>query len=514
MKVLLANPATRVSLNEKYERFFIKAGSRWPWSTIKRKSEKNSNIFFPFFLAYSANILKQMGQDVYVIDGVAMDMQKDEFLHRTGKIAPEAVVIETTTHAINHDVRLVQKIKNILPSVKIILAGPHVTVFAKEILQDNDFIDFITMGEYEFTLAELIERLASKSNRYKIDGLAYRNKNEIWVSERKGFIEDIDMLPYPAFELFPCNEEPNLSIYRDGICAYRPAVTLHSSRGCPFRCDFCLWTQVMYGNHKYRMFSPKRVVDEMEYVIKNYGAREIYFDDDDFCIDKRHVLDICRQIRDRKLRIKWSCMGDATCIDEEMIMAMSEAGCIFMKFGVESGNERILKNIGKPLRPKRAIEISKICRKYGIWTHATFSFGLDGEMMETMKDTLRLANKIKFDYAQASITTPFPGTRYYEKLVERGQLKQVEWDKFDGTSSCVFDTEYLSSSEIEMFRKKAIRSMILHKLIDPWWIIRNMKRNFILLKNYGLRTVLVPFKALYYTFIIKRFDSKLKKQNV
>jgi len=301
--------------------------------------------------------------------------------------------------------------------------------------------------------------------------------------------------------LFPCNEEPDLSIYGDGICTYKPAVTLHSSRGCPFRCDFCLWNQVMYDNHKYRMFSPKRVVDEMEYVIKNYGAKEIYFDDDDFTINKKHVLDICKGIKERRQNIKWSCMGDALCTDEEMIKAIADAGCIFMKFGVESGNKKILRNIEKPLKPEKAIEISKLCRKYGIRTHATFSFGLDGDTVETMTDTLKLANKIKFDSAQASITTPFPGTRYYIKLIERGELKQVDWNKFDGTRSCTFNTTNLTAEEIEGFRKKAIKSMIFHKIIDPIWIVRYIKRNFILLKNQGWKTVLAPIKALCYTFV-------------
>lgn len=501
MKVLLANPATRVPINEKCERFFIKAGSRWPWSTIKRKDEKNSNIFFPFYLAYSANILKQNGHEVYVIDGVAMDLQDSEFLERVKKINPEIVVIETTTHSINYDIELTKKIKAILPSISIIFTGPHVTVFAREILGQNDVIDFITLGEYEFTLAELIHRLSTKTGDYNIDGLALRSERGIWVSENRGFIEDVNELPFPAFELFPCNEAPDLSIYYDGICTYKPAVTLHSSRGCPFKCDFCLWNQVMYSNNKYRMYSPKRVVDEVEYVIKKFGAREIYFDDDDFCANKKHVLEVCGEIKKRNLKLKWSCMGDAMVTDEEMIKAMAEAGCIFMKFGVESGNEKILKNIGKPLKPEKAVEISKLCRKYRIRFHATFSFGLDGETRYTMVDTLKLANKIKFDYAQASITTPFPGTRFYKKLVERGELKKVDWDKFDGTNMCVFTTEHLTSDEIESFRKKAIRSMILHKLLDPFWVKRHIEWNFVLLKNHGIKRVISPLKALFYTFM-------------
>jgi len=496
MKILLANPAARESISNTKERFFIKAGSRWPWSYIKSKKEKNRCCFFPFFLAYTANILRKAGYNVQIIDGVAMDMSEIEFLQKVKSFSPDLIVIETATHAINHDLMLCRKLKIILPDSKIVLCGAHATVFAREILESNDCVDFIALGEYEYTILKLIERLDKGTGNLKIEGLGHKIKSEIWVSDKKGFIEDINSLPFPAFDLFPCNDSPDLTIYRDGICTYWPAVTLHSSRGCPFRCDFCMWNQIMYDNGPYRMFDPKRVVDEMEYVIEKFGAREIYFDDDDFCINKQHVINICNEIKKRRLKVKWSCMGDAMCTDEEMIRIMADAGCIYMKFGVESGSKEILKNIGKPLDPSKAIKVARWCRKYGIMTHATFSLGLDGETRETMRETLRLANKIKFDTAQVSITTPFPGTRYYQKLVERGFLKGQKWDSFDGTTSCTFNTDTLTAREIEVFRKKAIKSIVLHKIIDPIWVWRYLKRSYLLYKNWGLEVVLEPIKAL------------------
>lgn len=496
MKVLLANPAVRTSISKNKERCFIKAGSRWPWSYIKKKKEKNKCCFFPFFLAYAANILRNAGHDVEVIDGVAMDMHEADFLCKVEEIDPDLIVIETTTHAINHDLALCRKLKMMLSNVKILLCGAHATVFAYNLLQKNNCIDFVAIGEYEFTLLKLVERIKEGSENLLIEGLGYKINNEIWISDKKGFIEDINSLPYPAFDMFPSNDEPNLSIYGDGICTYWPAVTLHSSRGCPFRCDFCMWNQIIYNNGPYRMFDPKRVVDEMEYVIEKYGAKEIYFDDDDFCINKKHVLDICEEIKNRNLKIKWSCMGDAIVVDEEMIRVMAGSGCIYMKFGVESGNRQILKNIGKPLNPENSVLVAHWGRKYGIMSHATFSFGLDGETLETMVDTLKLANRIKFDTAQVSITTPFPGTRYYKKLVEKGFIKEHKWDSFDGTMTCAFNTDELTAEEIEAFRKKAIKSMILHKVIDPIWFGRFLKRNYLLSKNYGMRSVLEPIKAL------------------
>ena len=128
MKVLVANPATRESISETKERFFIKAGSRWPWSLEKKKSEKNTACFFPFYLAYTSNLLIGSEHEVQVIDGVAMDMPEAEFIQRTTNLHPDFIVIETQTHAISHDLSLCKKIKRNLPNVKILLCGAHVTI--------------------------------------------------------------------------------------------------------------------------------------------------------------------------------------------------------------------------------------------------------------------------------------------------------------------------------------------------------------------------------------------------
>lgn len=495
MKILLANPAVREKISDRTERYYIKAGSRWPWSYVKNIKDVCIPPF-PFYLAYSARILIDEGFDVYALDGVALNMEKVDFVRKAVSIAPDLLVIETAMHAFRHDIELAEELKATLPGMKIIFAGPFATTNSRKILEDNMFVDFALRGEYEFVLAELAKRLRGGVSDLKIEGLAYRKNGVVYVSDKKGFIEDVNTLPYPAFDIFPSNDAPDMTCYYDGICSYKPAITLHSSRGCPFKCDFCLWNQVMYDNRAYRMFDPKRVVDEMEYVIQKFGAREIYFDDDDFCINKNHVLEICGEIKQRKLLIKWSCMGDAICCDEEMIEAMADAGCIFMKFGVESGNRKILENTGKPLDPDRAVQISKWCRKYGIMTHATFVLGLYGETPETMHDTLDLANRIKFDYAQVSIATPFPGTRLYDKLVREGSIRDVDYDRFDGTQTCVFDSCSLAAEQVEEFRKKSIRSLVLHKVLDPGWWNNYLRRNVILYREFGFGRVVEPLKAL------------------
>ena len=503
MKIYLINPATRVELNPKKERFFIKAGSRWPWSYERDKDEhfKTGGYPFPFYLAYSAQILKDNDFEVSVYDGVALNSSDQDFIDHSKKINPDIIVLETSMHAYKQDFELLDRLKKETSNEFIlIVVGPQATGYATEILENYPIVDYAIKGEYEFALNNLISCIESKKieDIKSIEGVCFKSANGIFIHDNKAYIQDINDLPMPLFKAFPREDKPDISIYGDGINTYKPAITLHSTRGCPYKCDFCLWVQVMYDNKKYRRFEPKRIVDEMEYVINEFGAKEIYFDEDNFCVNKKHVTALCQEIIDRNLKIKWSCMGDAMSCDKEMIEIMAKAGCIYMKFGVESGNKEILKNIGKPLDPEKAVKVSEWCWQNGIMTHATFMFGLTGETVETMNDTLKLANRIKFDYAQASIATPFPGTRFFDRLKEDGELiTSASNDDFDGTKSYVVQTKNLTPDIVVNFRKKAIRSMVLHKLINLTWWSHALKHNFIKLRHYGLYRVMSPLRAYF-----------------
>lgn len=497
MMVMLANPAARERIDSGRERYFIKAGSRWPWSYVKRIGEP-CRPPFPFYLAYAAAILRDRGFEVRVLDGVALDLSNEEFIDRVLAHPPDLFLTETAMHSWRHDSLLLRELKARLPRLRIAVAGPHATAAADFILRNEPAVDIVLRGEYEFLAAEAAQILArGAAGDLRRPGIAFREGDGIWVSPEKGFVPDLDRLPRPAVELFPADGASEMSRYDDGICTYRPAVTLHSSRGCPFRCDFCLWNQVMYDNRAYRTFPPRRVVDEMEFVIEKFGAREIYFDDDDFCVSKEHVLEICAEIRQRGLKIPWSCMGDAMVTDEEMVREMAAAGCIFMKFGVESGDREILRNIQKPLDPEKAVQVSRWCRRHGIMTHATFVLGLTGETRESMRRTLRLAHRIRFDYAQVSIATPFPGTRMHDKLVDQEIIPSTDWGSFDGTRACAFSTPELPGEEIAAFRRKFIRSLILHKIIDHGWWRNYLRRNIRLYREYGPGKVLEPLIALF-----------------
>lgn len=493
MRIFLANPTCRVSLENGKEKYFVRAGSRWPFSTVKKIKNKPEYIPFPFFLAYTAAVLEGNGHEVIVDDGVATNETEVQLLSKIKAEKPDVLLFETSTPTIDYDLNLVKKIKKSVPDAVVCLSGTHATVFAKQILKENPSVDYIFLGEYEINFADFIEALSRKKDLAGVKGIAFRKNREVVVNKQKP-ISNLNVLPFPARHLFPSNENPDPTVYWDGFCQYKPSVQMQASRGCPFQCNFCLWNQVVYQNGKYRFFSAKRVVDEMEEVVKKHGAKEIYFDDDTFTAKKRQVLDICGEINRRNLKIFWSVMGDAMITDEEMIRSMAEAGCIGIKFGVESGNREILKGIGKPIDLEKVRKFVGWCSKYKIKNHATFTFGLLGETKETMKETLEFAKSLDVDSVQFSLTTPFPGTRYFQQLKEEKRLAFQKWEDFDGAFSSVVKYPNFSQKEIVDFCRRASGSWLSNKFTKATWLLRQLYYLKRTIKGQGLKVIFSRFK--------------------
>lgn len=480
--ILLANPPCRIDIGKGLEKFFVRAGSRWPFSIIKKEKIRAEYSPFPFYLAYTAALLEAKGFLVLVNDAVTLNKTKAEFLQETKEQEPDIILYETSTPTIYHDLALAKDLKELLPGIIIVLVGPHVSTFPEQTLQESSFVDYIIVQEYELSFAELAEKLRSKEKVSGISGLTWREEGVIKKNQAR-LIEPLDQLPKPARHFFP------MEYYWDGFCQYKPVVQMHATRGCPFHCNFCLWNQVMYGNGRHRTFNVKRVVEEMKDCQKKYGAREIYFDDDTFTGNRQNVFALCDEIKKTNLKINWSCMGDAMITDEKMIEAMAGAGCIGMKFGVESGDKEVLKTIGKPIVFEKLREVASCLGRHRIKTHATFTFGLLGETKETMQRTIDFAKGLDVDSVQFSITTPFPGTRYYNEVKEKNLLLAKDWSEFDGASTSVVGFEKLTNEEVQEFYCKASGEWLKHKLLQSRWTLRQLYNLNRMRKGQGMCAV-------------------------
>lgn len=441
-------------------RFGVRAGSRWPFTAPLAPEGHLPYIPFPFFLAICAAVLKKDGIEVLLIDAVAQKFGIDAIIEKIKSFSPSLIVAETSTPSFENDLFLLKKIKEKFAQGFMALAGPHATVFSKEILESYPIVDYVFRGEYEEAAAELARHLATGLMLDEVRGLSYRAHGRLRINPCRESIKVLDELPWPERAALPMER------YHDGFCQMPfPSVQMLSSRGCPFACTFCLWPQVIYNERRIRFRNPITVVDEMEYLVKEYNFKAVYFDDDCFNVDKRHVLEIAGEIKKRGLSVPWSAMARADLMDEETLDALAASGFYAVKYGVESVSQAVLEGIKKNIDLKKTRQMIYKTKERGIKVHLTFCLGLPGETKKTIQDMKSFVCELNPDSCQFSYATPFPGTEYFRQVQERGELLSEKWSDYDGNAKCIVKTEELSACDLEEARKELERLFKDNKVV-------------------------------------------------
>lgn len=474
MRVLIVNPAFTRDLGGGLERYMLGAGMRFPWSLLKHHDERPRYAMFPLFMAYAAALLEQERFDVRVIDAVPLNVREPELVERVRESRPDVMLFEPNAAIIDDTLRLLGRLRAVTPAA-FVLAGTHATATARELLSDHPVVDFVVLGEYERTLVALMNCLRDGRAASGLPGIAFRGANgAVAVNGRSAPIDPLDDLPFPARHLFPAYFDTDMSVYRDGFCQHSPSYHMHTSRGCPFKCNFCDRIQVLFADNRQRYFSAARVVDEME-AVKKAGAKEIYFDDDNFTTNKAHVASLCDEIIRRRVGVAWSAMCDAIALTPELLAKMSKAGCIGIKFGLDSADTHVLHAIKKPLKLVNLEKVVAAARSLGIKTHMSVVFGLTGETKETLQRTFDYACSIDIDSVQFSLATPLPGTSMYSTLQAEGALMAKSWSEYDGANTTVIRYRHLSAQYLEAFMAAAHTRWLRAKFRSPRWLLRQMR---------------------------------------
>jgi len=240
-----------------------------------------------------------------------------------------------------------------------------------------------------------------------------------------------------------------------------PTVQMLASRGCPYGCLFCLWPQVMYGGQTYRAREVSDVLGEMEEMVKKFKFQSVYFDDDTFGLKKEWIHDFCDAFIERnkagRINVPWAMMTRPDVVDEEILDKLKRTGLWAIKYGMESADQTLVNNIGKNLDIEYSKRMIMYTHSLGIKTHLTFTFGLPGETKKTINHTINTALALDPFSIQFSITTPFPGTKYYDHVEERGFLASRNLDDYDGNTKSVIRTEALRPRDLVWARQKAYR---------------------------------------------------------
>lgn len=390
-------------------RYGVRAGSRWPFTM----PEPFGSPHFPFFMAYSAALLKQNGFDVDIIDSVVdRNYSYKKFFRQVKNQKADIVIVECSTPTIDIDLWVAKEISKY---TDVALAGPHLTdKITKLLKQENPHIKYFLKGEY--TLSAL--KMAQTLEEGIYEGVV---------------VKDLNLIP------FPYRDYKNSEKYFDPTMPTpQPQLQIYGSKGCPFKCKFCMWPQAMYkGNVSLR--DPKLIAQEIKENIQKHGYKSILFDDDTFNIGNERISELCDYLKE--IGLPWTMMGRLDCSPDWLYDKMVESGCVGMRFGVESFNLDVLKLINKGLeRVDFQKTLAYISQKHPqIWIHLTMMKNMPGQTDEIHKEDMKILQEMGYStdnmhrsYQLASCV-PFPGTKLYEEMVEQqGEQAMSDFSKYDG----------------------------------------------------------------------------------
>jgi anaerobic magnesium-protoporphyrin IX monomethyl ester cyclase len=405
--------------------------------------------FTPLGLGYLAAVLEKNQYNVDVIDCQALKCTYEEYKSEVGKRQPDIVGITSTTLTYKSALRIAEITKEVCPNCLTLLGGSHVSFWDDKALQECPSLDIVVRKEGENTMLEIAERMEADKDYYDVVGTTCRKDGEIVKNPDRPYIENLDSLPFPAHHLWPIER-----LRKYGTVVF-PLVT---SRGCVYWCDFC--TAVRMFGRRYRMRSPKSVVDELEYLQRTFGAQQFTFYDDAFTVDQDRAAEICEEIKKRKLKVKWDCETRVDMVTKELLLDMKEAGCFAVWFGVESGSQPVLDAMRKGISPAQTIKAFKWAKEVGLMTVANVVLGFPSETKETIWQTIKFIEKLNPSDVGYYIATPYPGTPLYESVKEKGLLKVTDFNKYD-TATPVFDMITMSEQELRDLREQAFQRFYL-----------------------------------------------------
>ncbi len=406
-------------------------------------------------LGYIGAVLEKNGHKVSIIDIDADTLNDNDIVSIIKDLDPALVGLSTTTPVMNSALSVAKLAKKINPKIKTVLGGIHPTI-APESCIKHDSIDFIIKGEGENTILELVNFLETGNNElHKIDGIVFKQNKKIIINKERKLIENLDELPFPARHLFN-----NVKYsYPDALLS--PAAPIITSRGCFGRCTYCCINQIY--KRKFRARSAKNVVDEVESLINNNHAREIHIWDDNFTYDKKRVYEIRDEIKKRKISTLFAFPNGLRVdqVDDNILSALKEMGTYSIAFGVESGNQNILKSIKKGTTIKQIEKAFKLAKKHKIETWGFFMIGLPEDTNQTIRETIDFAKKIEPDIAKFHILKPYPGTEAFEQLSKLGLISSFNLDEYGIHTKPTHHLKSLSEEELLAWQKRAYREFYL-----------------------------------------------------
>lgn len=371
----------------------------------------------PLGIAYIGAYLRKNGVPVSIIDAEAEELSQTELIKRMTQAKPDIVGITTMTPTVHDDMAVARIARQL--GAKVVAGGPQVNAMPEETIRAFP-VDYGVYGEGEYPMFRLVEALDKSLPLNNIPGLIYKGENNKIIVNPTYIHHDLDQLPMPAIDLLPY--ERYHSIITKGRLA-----TVCIGRGCPYQCAFCFKQP---SDSKIRFRDPKSVVAEIELNVRKYGVREINFVSDSLTVKKSFIEELCNELLKSEVRVSWIAATRADCITPALLRLMKRAGCRSLRFGVESGSDRILKLMDKNLDKEKMVQAFRWAKQERIETFAYLIIGYLQETEDTVKETLSFVKKLKPDLLMYNIATPLPATRLFDQAVKAGLVPREYWNNF------------------------------------------------------------------------------------
>jgi len=412
-------------------------------------------------IAYISAVLRQNGFIPQVMDCYVNQMDLASILNGIQEFRPNIIGISCLSSSYDVIKDLSEAIRKEFPEVKIIGGNLHASLFAEEMLKTR-VVDYVLHGEGDYALLELCCALNEEVPLYNVRGLSYFYDSQIVETEERPLIDNLDELPFPAWDLFPraaYHTDPRTEVIPGQV-----EIQILATRGCPNVCTFCSSRTRKSLGSKYRMRSPASVCDEMEFMVDQYGAQVFGFIDLAFPLVKKHAIGIFEEITKRGLhkKMKWVTECRVKPLDEETVQGMRESGCVRVNFGIESGNDDILKSLKKNFYAQDVRHAADMMSAAGIEVDGMFMLGLPGEREDQIEDTIRLAATLPLRYAIFNLFVPYPGCELYDVLSQEGKIRFTQWADFTSYGGYsgkahVYVPDTLSTETLLRLQKSAMR---------------------------------------------------------
>ena len=449
-------------------------GELWIRTQHRVGRRTRENMVWPqVSLAQMAALLHPVYK-VTVVDCNAERMGWPEFTKLLDKYQPKYYLTQMTAPTLEND--MYGCFLAHARGAKTIAFGTHVTPIPMETMRPYPSLDFALVGEPDLTIRDLLDHLENKFSErspeivkmfekhdpgYKpslhedgtvnlrgIKGIAWRKGEEILLNFPRPFVADLDDMPIPMHELLP------LQSYRMPLIK-GPFTFIVTSRGCPAGCTYCI-KHVSY-QYSARLRSPKLIMEEM-WRLKRLGINNIHMYADLFTVNRDQVVELCQRMIEEKINLHWTSNSRVDYVDEEMLMLMGKAGCRLISWGIESGNEQILKHARKGAYPDKAERALHWAKKAGIMNWGYFIIGLPGETEQTIRQTIDFAKKLPLDIALFHVAAPYPGTPFFFEVVENKWFRPgTRWEQVDMDKGTVLDYPDMPAERLLYWQKRAFR---------------------------------------------------------